>query len=130
VCECVCVQRCPSSPPPDAFPLTPLPPHGALKDSRALNFQWTPAQNFVSATATATVNNAFNAYDNCWQVNTGARYGCGDIVNNGYSAFAASCAFCVFIMVSSGFLCVYSFFVLSWGGPPETPWGVMGGTVN
>ena len=99
------------------------------QDARALNYQWTPAPGFVSSSASVTLGSGFNAFDNCWQVNAGPRYGCGDVVNNGYSAFAASCAMCVFIMVSSGFLCVYSAFVLSWQAP-EKEWGVMGGTVH
>ena len=95
-----------------------------------------PVAPTVGSTATGTVTLAtnFNAYDNCWQINAGARYSCGTIVNDGYAYFATSCAFCVFCAAITGVLAIYSALAFSWNPPRDQGdngmVGIPGGSVN
>ena len=83
---------------------------------------------------TVTLANSFNAYDNCWQINAGARYGCNNVFADGYNYFATSCAFCVFVAALTATMAIFSGMAFSWHPPrqtdPEQPVGIAGGSVN
>jgi hypothetical protein len=109
------------------------------QDNNALVGGFTPAtaNTYVSTVGSITTVPGFNAYDKCWQINAGSRYGCGEIVRDGYNMYATSCAFCVICAVMCGLMAIWSGMTSAWnppragGGEAGSPsFGVPGGTVN
>ena len=93
-----------------------------------------PVATTNQATNTITLANNFNAYDNCWQINAGSRYGCNNVFNDGYNYFATSCAFCVFVAALTATMAIFSGMAFSWHPPRQSdeqqPVGIAGGSVN
>ena len=93
-----------------------------------------PTVGTNQATNTITLANNFNAYDNCWQINAGSRYGCNNVFNDGYNYFATSCAFCVFVAALTATMAIFSGMAFSWHPPRQSdeqqPVGIAGGSVN
>ena len=94
------------------------------------NFNWNYAQQYTMASAAggsassyypavaqngaAQTANTFNVFTNCFQINVPSYMTCDNVVNQSFTMFGVSCAFCVFCAVATLASAYYNGMASAW----------------